>query len=746
MIIPLGALAFSWFGYTIFKESRDQEPDPAGPAARSAPDAEKTALVPTAEERAEEHAAEEDADRKADHYVDTAAAGMGVAMLSVPFPALRLLSAGLSTYNVVPALTRSRDSLKEKKLTYDTLVSTYIVVGLASGFLCPIALGQLIYALSVKLVKKTQQRSRRQISNTFDQCGRTARILVDGEPVEVEIDVIQPEDTVVVAAGEVIPVDGKIVVGSSLVEQHSLTGEYHPAEKVLGDRVLASTMVLTGSLEIRVEETGRNTTVAKIEETLLKTADFKSTVQSRGEKWADQAVAPVLGLAVLAYPVLGVSSALVALNTSYGSRIRVLAPLGVLSYLTVALRRGLLIKDGRALELARDVDTVVFDKTGTLTEERPRVGRILSANGHRPSDILACAAAAERHIEHPIAHSILEQARRAELWLPPVEDARYELGLGVTVAMGGDPVRVGSHRFMTDEGVKVNGNLRESLAEGLDKGYSSIFVARGCEVMGAIEIRPHLRPEAPAVVEQLRASGVQHVAIISGDHEEPTRHLARQLGADEYHHSVLPHEKARIIEEYRAAGRTICYVGDGINDSIAMKASEVSVSLRGASSIATDTASVLLMDGNLNRLPDLLELSGKLDKNLNRSLYITVAPSVLNVVGLFAFGLGLTGSILIKAVSFLFGLGNAMSARLEAPEGEPGSAGELSEAALPPPAAGREPEAPIAREIGAVSFMDAMTAATTAEGGNGGGKVSSEVEEVPDDVAPEEDEVLAVRA
>ena len=655
MIVQLGLLAVTSLGWARFLEWREETGDSPANADEESPA--KTEGDFTGSDRVGIAGVDQE---HVDHYVVTSTAGVALAFVTRQLHA-QLLSGALTTYNTLPALGRAFRSLRQGRIDNDVLVSSFYGVGLLTGHTFVIALSVFFYNISNKLLAKTQKQSRQYLSDSFEKVGTTAQRLVDGEAVEVDVDSLQPGDTVMVTAGEVISVDGRVVAGASLVDQNSLTGESRPAEKLAGEQVLASTVVLTGTLHIQVEKAARDTTVAKIEETLLQTADFKSTIQSRGEKWADQAALPILGLAGVSAPVLNTEGSLVVMNSGFGNRIRLYAPLGTLGFLTVALRNGILIKDGRAFEMANDVDMVVFDKTGTLTDDKPGVGRIFSSYRHQESEILAYAAAAEQRLGHPIARAILDEAETAGLTLPEVESARYDPGLGVTVQGGDDLIRVGSRRFMAAEGIATPTDLDRAVDEARARGSSPVFVALGGEMIGALEIQPHQRSEAPAIVERLRAAGVRHIAIISGDREEPTRHLAENLGADRYFHEVLPDEKARIVKGFRNQGHTICYVGDGINDAVAMKESQVSVSLRGASSIATDTANVILMDGTLQHLPDLLELSGDLDRNLSTSWGITFGTSVINLGGLLLLGLGITGSVLIKSGAMFVGLYNSLA-------------------------------------------------------------------------------------
>jgi Cu2+-exporting ATPase len=329
-----------------------------------------------------------------------------------------------------------------------------------------------------------------------------------------------------------VPVDGIIAEGLAMIDQAVLTGESAPAEKGIGDRVFASTLIVAGKMHVVVENAGSDTASATIAQILRDTTGYKLTSQQRGERLADTAVAPTLAVGAMALGVMGLEGAAAVLNSDMGTGIRMAAPLAMLSTLALCAQRGILVKDGRALDLLGEVDTVLFDKTGTLTAERPEVGRIIPAIGHSALQILRYAAGAEQKFHHPIAQAILQRAADEGLEPPETDATRYRVGYGITVGIDGHMVRVGSKRFIELEGLAIPLEVEEALRDAHREGHTMVMVAVDDALAGALELRASLRPEAPEIIRGLRARGIKHIAIISGDHEAPTRRLAAQLGMD----------------------------------------------------------------------------------------------------------------------------------------------------------------------------------------------------------------------
>jgi Cu2+-exporting ATPase len=376
-------------------------------------------------------------------------------------------------------------------------------------------------------------------------------------------------------------------------------------------------------------------------------------------------VIPTLGLGGLAFATLGPTGAVAVINSDLGTGIRMAAPLAMLSTLALCAQRGVLVKDGRALDLLCEVDTVLFDKTGTLTRERPEIGRMIGVNGFRPLQILRFAAAAERKFHHPIALAILQKAAEQGLRLPSTDATRYKVGYGITVGIpdgvnGVLRVRVGSRRFMEAEGVPLTQEVEAALDEAHREGHTMVMIAVDDELGGALELRAAVRPEVRGIVRGLRERGIKHIAIISGDHEAPTRKLAEELGMDRYFAQVLPADKADYVEKLQKEGRKVCFVGDGINDAIALKKANVSISLRGATSIATDTAHVVFMEQSLGKLCELRDIARDLHRNVRNSWIMILAPNIACVAGVFTLGFGIGMSVVTNNVASLAALANGL--------------------------------------------------------------------------------------
>ena len=588
------------------------------------------------------------------------------AIAQFAMPALLPASAALFAYTSLPSFRRAYDVLtKERRLGVDVLDSIVVLGCLASLQVSPGAILAWCLAFGRFLVRRTEDSSKKLLLGAFGKQPRYVWLVPNGKlgddiEIRVPLDRLEKGDVVVVHTGEVVPVDGIIVDGLAMIDQHALTGESSPAEKGVGDRVFASTIMVAGKMYVAVEKSGSETATAQIAQILNDTAGYKLASQHRGEQLADKAVIPTLALGTLAWATIGSHGAVAALNSDLGTGIRMAAPLGMLSTLALCAQKGILVKDGRALDLLCEVDTVLFDKTGTLTRERPEVGRMIAVNGFKPLQILRFAAAAERRFHHPIALAILQKAQELGLRLPSTDTTQYKVGYGIAVGIDGRRVRVGSRRFMEMEGVPLTREVEAVLDDAHREGHSIVMIAVDNELGGALELRASIRPEVSGIVRGLRERGIKHIAIISGDHEAPTRKLAEELGMDRYFAQVLPADKADYVEQLQREGRKVCFVGDGINDAIALKKANVSISLRGATSIATDTAHVVFMEQGLGKLCELRDIARDLERNVRNSWIMILVPNIACIAGVFTLGFGIGASVVTNNVAALGALANGL--------------------------------------------------------------------------------------
>ncbi|MEZ4678336.1 MAG: heavy metal translocating P-type ATPase [Caldilineaceae bacterium] len=543
------------------------------------------------------------------------------------------------------------------------------------------AFGTWWVTLGRKLMLQSEHHAKQNLQNLFGEQPRTVWVMTDdGIEVEIPFAQLQHGDTILVSAGQTIPVDGTITAGIASIDQHKLTGESQPAEKAIGDPVLASTVVLAGKLQIRTERAGAETVAMQIGQILDQTTAYKDSLQSRGEAIADKMALPTLGLSLLCLP-MGSSSALAVLTNTFGYKMRVFAPASMLAFLHQASQQGILVKDGRSLDLLRDVNTVVFDKTGTLTLEQPTVAQIYRSDsaterGIDEDAILRYAAAAEAGQTHPIARAILTAAQERGLRWPPFEDARYEVGYGIQVQLSGQLIRVGSMRFMAMEEIAIPSAIHTIEQKCHRAGHSLVVVACDDELVGAIELHATIRPEAQALVADLHQRGMT-TYIISGDQEAPTQQLAQTLGIDHYFANTLPENKADLVAALQEEGRSVCFIGDGINDSIALKTANVSISMRGATTVATDTAQIVMMDGTLNQLGHLFEMVQRFETNMKTNLLIATIPSMVCLGGILFLHWGVLVGAVISGGATFAGLGNSILPYLKEPNNTKGESHDL---------------------------------------------------------------------
>jgi len=602
-----------------------------------------------------------DVERETNRYLTAASMALGLTTVGgLVFPVLSVLSVPMILYASLPIFRDAYNSVrKERRLKAPVLDSLAVAGALATGYYFASALASWLFFVGKKLLHKTQDNSRKRLVTLFDAQPRYVWLRCDEAEIEVPFETVQVGDVIVVNAGETIPIDGRITEGVASVDQHMLTGEAQPVGKEVGDQVFAATVVLMGRIAIEVEKAGADTVAAHISEILNHAANFTSSVEAKGHVISDRSVLPTLGLSAIALRTTGPIGAVAVATANFSDVLRIVAPLGMLNFLKRASQRGILIKDGRALERLHQVDTVVFDKTGTLTLDQLQVGNIHTYHGITEDTVLTYAAAAEYRQTHPIARAIQQEANLRGLQAPAIDDASYEVGYGIKVTLGNQLIRVGSDRFMELEGIARPHAVQEHQTQSHKQGYSLVYVAIDEHLGGTIELRPIIRPEAQRIVHRLQQRKLSMI-ILSGDHEGPTQQLAHALGIEHYVAEVLPADKAAFVAQLQQQDKSVCFVGDGINDAIALQQAHVAVSLGGASTMAMDAAQIILMDESLNQLDEVFDLAAQYEANLHTSLATTFGPGLICIGGVFFWHFGILSATLGYSCSLVGGVANAL--------------------------------------------------------------------------------------
>ncbi len=606
------------------------------------------------------------------HHQKVSLSAVGLLALStVTAPVLALMALPLLGYSFIHQLRRTLEAYHRNTNVFVMIFDVVTLSGLLLlGYFFTTAVFFLVLFTVSRLIARTEREAQTDFSRIFGELSDTVWLVKEGAEIESPIDDLKIQDIVAVHVGEMVPVDGCVVAGEGMIDQHLLTGEAQPVEKKVGDTVMTSTLLVSGYLQVVVEKQGAETITGQIAKTLEHAAKFKSRIQSRGDQIVEKGAIRTLLASGAALPFFGLTHAIALTYSGFGYQMRMAAPLLVLNYLRITSKRGILIKDGRALETLNKVDTVVFDKTGTLTEAIPQVGYVFASPDISEQQVLQYAASAEQRQNHPIAQAICQHAKNQQITPLEVINTDYLIGHGLSVTLEAVDqteyrVMIGSERFIRSEGIQLPELLQKKQDEAGDKGYSMVYLASGDgELLGAIELRPSIRPEAKASIESLRRAGVE-CYIISGDQEKPTRHLAEVLGVDHYFAETLPADKATHVKALQNQGRTVCFMGDGINDSVALQAADVSVSLHGAATIAKDTAEIVLLTPDLMHLPYLIGMAGRLERRLNVSETMNTASGIACVSGVLVFGMGIGTAIALYTGGLLLNTSGAMLPLLE---------------------------------------------------------------------------------
>lgn len=514
--------------------------------------------------------------------------------------------------------------------------------------------GLLIVLLGLGEMLESYTRKKSMASLADELALRVDSVWVrrgDGN-VKIALRDVTKEDVVVVHAGNAIPVDGIVVDGDGSVNQASMTGEPLPVHRMKGGTVFAGTVLEDGELMIRPTGVGDGTRLQQIVRFIENSEAAKAGIEGKALKWADRIVPYHFLLAGLVWLVTRDFARMASvLMVDFSCALRLATPLAILTAMRTGTQRGVVVKGGKYLEALAEVDTVVFDKTGTLTASAPRLSDVVSLDErYDADDLLRLAACLEEHFPHPVGRAVVHAAEAKGLaHAVEAHDAKidYVVAHGIASSVEGARVLLGSRHFVEeDEGVSVA--VGHEAAERLAReGKSILYLAVGGKLAGLLGIEDPVRAEAKAVIAALHERGVKEVWMLTGDDERTARVVAETLGIDHYRAGILPADKAAVVTALKEKGAKVLMVGDGVNDSPALSASDVGVTLRDGADIAQEVADVVLSENTLAGLPVAMDLGKAAMARIRQNFVASVG---LN--GLFLAG-GLTGTLMPAAGALL---------------------------------------------------------------------------------------------
>lgn len=539
-----------------------------------------------------------------------------------------LLAALIGGY---PIFKEALENIIERRMTMELSMTIALVSALAIGeFFTALVITAFVLAAEI-LEGLTVGRGRRAIQDMLDFLPQTASVLRDDQIFEVDTRTILPGEVVVIRPGSRIPVDGRVISGHSFVEQAAITGEPMPSEKLTGSDVYAGTMNQAGTLQVRAERLGKETTFGKIIEAVENAKRSRAPIQKTADRLAGYLVYFALGAAVLTFLIThNLRSTISVIIVAGACGIAAGTPLAILGAIGRAARNGSIIKGGIFLEALGQLDTVFLDKTGTLTYGFPLVSEVRPAPGFSKRSLLEAAACAERSSEHPLGRSIVRHADQENCQTIDPEYFEYRIGRGVLASVRGEPIVVGNRALFEELGI-------ERLDDNGGTEGTEVLVAQAGRYIGSIRITDQLRPSSVPAVKALRNMGIR-VVLLTGDAKPVADAIADQLGIIQAYGELLPEQKTAFIAEQVRKGRTVAMLGDGINDAPALSEASVGVAMGAGTDVARESADVVLIGNDLTRFVETVRIAQNCRRIIYQNFYGTLIVDTVGI-GLAAAGL-----------------------------------------------------------------------------------------------------------
>ena len=555
----------------------------------------------------------------------------------LPYP----IRAGITMITSVKYIWKGLTTLARRRIEVPVLDATAIGVSIFRGDISTASSVMFLLSLGEILEEWTHKKSVGDLARSMSLNISKVWLVRDGQEIMVPVTEIRSGDPVRVHMGNVIPFDGCVTDGEAMVNQASLTGESVPVRRAEGSTVYAGTVVEEGEITFKVKEANGSSKYEKIMAMIEESEKLKSSLESKAEHLADRLVPyTFLGTGLVWLLTRNMTKTISVLMVDFSCALKLAMPLSVLSAIREASTHDITVKGGKYLEAMADATTIVFDKTGTLTKAQPTVVEVISFNEKLPDELLRIAACLEEHFPHSMAKAVVREAEKKHLVHEELHSkVEYIVAHGISSMLEDKKVVIGSYHFVfEDERAQIPAEKQE-LFDHLSAEYSHLYMAIDGRLAAVICIEDPLRPEAAEVVKELKKTGITKVVMMTGDSDRIARTIAERVGVDEYYSEVLPEDKAGFVEKEKAAGRKVIMIGDGINDSPALSASDVGIAISDGAEIAREIADVTIGADNLYEVVTLKKLSNALMKRIRKNykaiVGINASLIVLGVAGVF---------------------------------------------------------------------------------------------------------------
>jgi heavy metal translocating P-type ATPase len=548
-----------------------------------------------------------------------------------PFHKVSVIGLAAALIGGYPIFKEALENIVERRMTMELSMTIALVSALAIGeFFTALVITAFVLAAEI-LEGLTVGRGRRAIQDMLNFLPQTANVIRNNQIVQVGTRMIVPGEIVLIRPGGRIPVDGVVVSGHSFVEQAAITGEPMPSEKTTGSEVYAGTMNQAGTLQVRAERLGKETTFGKIIEAVENAERSRAPIQKTADRLAGYLVYFALGAAVLTFLVThNIRSTISVIIVAGACGIAAGTPLAILGAIGRAARQGSIIKGGIYLEALGQLHTVFLDKTGTLTYGIPQVSEVRTAPGISPRALLEAAASAEKNSEHPLGRAIVRFAEEQKLQIADPDSFEYRIGRGVLASLNGEQIVVGNQALFEER--RISPNETKAVTDGTE-----VLVARGDRYYGSIVVTDQLRPSAAPAVMALKTMGV-HVVLLTGDTKAAAETVADHLGITQVYSELLPEQKTSFIAGQVKKDHIVAMLGDGINDAPALSEATVGVAMGAGTDVAQESADVVLIGNDLAKFVDTVRIARNCRRIIMQNFYGTLIVDTIGI-GLAAVGI-----------------------------------------------------------------------------------------------------------
>lgn len=539
-----------------------------------------------------------------------------------------------SLLGIAPIAIQAYQALRVKVVSIDVLVT--IAVG--GAFLIrnfeESAIVTFLFLFGSFLEQRTLNKTRSAIKELTEMAPQSAlRQTKDGEFEEIDIDDVDIGDILLVKTGAMIPVDGTVQSGEGYINEASITGEAVPVGKSVGSSVYASTMLDNGTIIIKAERVGEDTTFGKIIELVEEAQDSKSDTERFIDRFSKYYTPAVLVLGALVWLFSrNIELAITILVLGCPGALVIGVPVSNVAGIGNGARHGVLLKGSEVIHQFKRADTIVFDKTGTLTMGNPQVGDTTYYT-QEVQEIASYIASVEQESDHPLARAIVEYL--GELPLYPVTNTDVIKGGGVVARVNGKQIVVGNPALLDAYSIALSDSVKADIDRYESQGNSLVLASVDGTLVALFGIRDQIREGVKANLARLKRLGVKNLVVLSGDNQGTVDLVARELGLTEAHGNMLPEDKAAYIKELQKAGHIVAFVGDGVNDSPSLALADVGIAMGSGTDVAIETSSVVLMNSDFNRLPHALGLAKATASNMTQNIVIAVGVVIFLLLGVF---------------------------------------------------------------------------------------------------------------